>query len=637
MCSSSTAPPRDLNHLSRAILPITGHQPPGPTRVLDFTHSKSAKTDLPTAITFITTVRPYVEPYVEPLLWRGVSWVLGDAERPSDAVREVERWKEQETERERSVMQGLGPYIYHERQEPGSMMCGQHALNSLLQGNYFTPPDLAQIAHELDQLEQGVQDSRGGRSTNMDDTGYFSVQVLENALKNAFGLTLVRWRSEEMRPYQAVPDTQLAFVLNLEQHWFTLRRFGHPRRKGHWFNLNSFLESPEWVGSTYLGMVLQQAEREGYSVFVVRPLDPSNPEHMLPETEADLLAETLDAGDFGGQVQRISTTRTQPTSSSSNAIEVASSSATSGFENEDMQLQRALQASIAAGYGGGSIYDFPEEPPATSSTSVPRPSSLGLGYGGDTSRSSGPQSRRTPVPVADDPPSPQFDADDPVAASAVRARLRLEQMQREQAAAMQGLGGGYETVDLDPAIATRRKEAQDRVRRAREEEEEQIRQAMEESLKSHEQSASDEDLSQYGTPPTVPGGFGATGNRNYDDEDAQLQAALRASLETHATSGAPPVSVAPQRVPAPRAPTAAAPQAPSPRVPAPSASTSVPASRTALASSAPTTKPAEESEDEDEEEDEEEAPASKSPEVEVKAEVADPDELRRRRLARFGG
>ncbi|KAF8694405.1 Josephin protein, partial [Rhizoctonia solani] len=599
-------------------------------------------TDLPTAVAFITTVRPYVEPYVEPLLWRGVSWVLGDAERPSDAVREVDKWKEQEAERERSVMQGLGPYIYHERQEPGSMMCGQHALNSVLQGNYFTPPDLAQIAHELDQLEQGVQQSRDGRSTNMDDT----VQVLENALKNAFGLTLIRWRSEEMRPYQAVPDTQLAFVLNLEQHWFTIRRFGHPRRKGHWFNLNSFLESPEWVGNTYLGMVLQQAEREGYSVFVVRPLDSSNPEHMLPETEADLLAETLDPGDFEGQVQRISTTRTQPTSSSSNAIEVASSSATTGFENEDMELQRALQASIAAGYGGGSIYEFPDQPPATASASVPRSSSLGLGYGGDASRSSGPPSRRTPVPAADDPPSPQFDANDPVAASAARARLRLEQMQREQTAALQGLGGGYETVELDPAAAARRREAQDRVRRAREEEEEQVRRAMEESLRSHGQGAGDEDLSQYSTPPSMPGGFGATGSRNYDDEDEQLQAALKASLETHAASGAPPVSVAPQSVPAPRPPVPASVPAPAPAPAAPQppsaragASTGVLPPSTASTSSAPTTKPAENSEDEDEDEDEEEEeekPASKSPEVEAKAEVADPDEIRRRRLARFG-
>ncbi|KAJ1304886.1 hypothetical protein OPQ81_006020 [Rhizoctonia solani] len=521
-------------------------------------------------------------------------------------------------------MQGLRPYIYHERQEPGSMMCGQHALNSLLQGNYFTPPDLAQIAHELDQLEQGVQDSHGGRSTNMDDTGYFSVQVLENALKNAFSLTLVRWRSEEMRPYQAVPDTQLGFVLNLDQHWFTLRRFGHPRRNGHWFNLNSFLESPEWVGNTYLGMVLQQAEKEGYSVFVVRPLDSSNPEHMLPETEADLIAETLDAGDFEGQVQRITTRRTQP--GSSNATTGAgSSSLPTGFENEDMELQRALQASIAAGYGGGSIYEFSDEPAGSSSSSsrpsAPpvRASSLGLGYGGD----SGPPSRRTPIQILDDPPTPQFE-DDPVAASAARAKLRLEQMQREQAAALQGLGGGYETVELDPAAAARRREAQDRVRRAREEEEEQIRRAMEESLKTHEQREAD-DSPRYSTPPTVPGGFGISGNRNYDDEDAELQAALRASLETHAASNAAPAPTATSSAsaPVPRAPATGAIRAPGVPVP-----------------SVPVAKHAEDSEEEDEDEDEEgegeEAPAPSSPEVEAKAEVADPDEIRRRRLARFG-
>jgi hypothetical protein len=32
---------------------------------------------------------------------------------------------------------------------------------------------------------------------------------------------------------------------------------------GHWFNLNSFLQEPEWVSKTYLGMVLQQSEAEG--------------------------------------------------------------------------------------------------------------------------------------------------------------------------------------------------------------------------------------------------------------------------------------------------------------------------------------------------------------------------------------
>lgn len=58
-------------------------------------------------------------------------------------------------------------------------------------------------------------------------------------------------------------STQQAFVLNLNQHWFTLRRFGQPGGNGHWYNLNSSLDSPERIGKMYLGMVLQQAETEG--------------------------------------------------------------------------------------------------------------------------------------------------------------------------------------------------------------------------------------------------------------------------------------------------------------------------------------------------------------------------------------
>jgi hypothetical protein len=58
-------------------------------------------------------------------------------------------------------------------------------------------------------------------------------------------------------------STQLAFMLNLQQHWFTLRRFGSLNGQGVWFNLNSFLPSPEWVGGTYLGKVLERAEQDG--------------------------------------------------------------------------------------------------------------------------------------------------------------------------------------------------------------------------------------------------------------------------------------------------------------------------------------------------------------------------------------
>lgn len=71
-------------------------------------------------------------------------------------------------------------------------------------------------------------------------------------------------------------STQMAFILNSNLHWYTLRRFGRvspdPSLEadpgyGHWFNLNSSLKAPERVGKLYLGMVLHQAETEGSVTF----------------------------------------------------------------------------------------------------------------------------------------------------------------------------------------------------------------------------------------------------------------------------------------------------------------------------------------------------------------------------------
>jgi len=50
-------------------------------------------------------------------------------------------------------------YIYYEKQE--SSLCGQHALNALLIGPYFTPGDLAEIAAELDAKERELMLAAG--------------------------------------------------------------------------------------------------------------------------------------------------------------------------------------------------------------------------------------------------------------------------------------------------------------------------------------------------------------------------------------------------------------------------------------------------------------------------------------------
>ncbi|RIB27128.1 Machado-joseph disease protein MJD, partial [Gigaspora rosea] len=153
-------------------------------------------------------------------------------------------------------------------------LCAQHCINSLLQGEYFTAVDLSEIAKNLDQaehaaLQEGVEQVPTGlltenvsaqKSQNMDDSGFFSVQVLSHALK-VWNLELVPVGSEE-GPY----------ICNLREHWFTLRRFGGI--KSRWYNLDSLLNGPEWISQIYLGMLLNQLETEGYSIFVVRGILP---------------------------------------------------------------------------------------------------------------------------------------------------------------------------------------------------------------------------------------------------------------------------------------------------------------------------------------------------------------------------
>ncbi len=65
-------------------------------------------------------------------------------------------------------------------------LCAQHALNALLQGQYFSAVDLAEIARNIDNQYSTVllssesierQHMSASTSHNMDDTGYFSVQV----------------------------------------------------------------------------------------------------------------------------------------------------------------------------------------------------------------------------------------------------------------------------------------------------------------------------------------------------------------------------------------------------------------------------------------------------------------------------
>ncbi|KAK4703796.1 Ataxin-3, partial [Phenoliferia sp. Uapishka_3] len=153
------------------------------------------------------------------------------------------------------------------------MLCAQHALNNLLQSSLFTPQDLADIARQLDQLEADQLDGSGdGESHNYDDSGFFSIMVMEEALK-VLGLRLVRWKSEEMKGFHENPETPVVrkmqgFVLNHQLHWYTIRRFGPESR---WYNLDSCTPTPVWISPMLLGLTLREAEIRGYSILAVIP------------------------------------------------------------------------------------------------------------------------------------------------------------------------------------------------------------------------------------------------------------------------------------------------------------------------------------------------------------------------------
>ncbi|KAF9531669.1 Josephin-domain-containing protein [Crepidotus variabilis] len=423
-------------------------------------------------------------------------------------------------------LESLLPHIYHEKQQAGSMLCAQHALNN------FTAPDLSEIGRGLDDLEESYDDSNtGGTSTNMDDTGFFSVQVLDHAL-NVWGLTLARWRSEAMRPYQQHPENQLGFILNLEQHWFTLRRFGDANPdmdldegNGHWFNLNSFLKDPEWVSRTYLGMVLQQSEAEGYSVFVVTQSDPNAP-LALPRTQADMIASSLPEPRSSARAG-ISTTRVPQKYSSTDAT--GSQKPVDHFENEDYELQAALQASLMqAGSGPTSASSS-----SSSLSAIPPPILAGEGPNISPTRTT---TADPPVPYVPPPLIPSSrgglnlpgHADlDPVTASMERNRVLLQRMREQQEFAAREM---WQDAELTPEEQTAFEERRAQRQREEDDEAEQLKKAIEESEALSRQMEQE----QPSVPSTaLPKASASGSNRIYDDEDEELQAALRASLEEH--------------------------------------------------------------------------------------------------------
>ena len=115
---------------------------------------------------------------------------------------------------------------------------------------------------DTEQLRAFVAEESGNVSLD----GNFSITVLQEALR-VWGLACTPFASKtapEAAAARKAPVAQRGFLLNLDRHWYTIRRIGV-----EWWNFNSLLAAPEPVSDTYLGMLLEQLQVEGWSIFVI--------------------------------------------------------------------------------------------------------------------------------------------------------------------------------------------------------------------------------------------------------------------------------------------------------------------------------------------------------------------------------
>ena len=275
------------------------------------------------------------------------------------------------------------------------------------------------------------------------------------------------------------------------------------------------------------GIILTVYLFTGYSVFAVTQADPEAP-LALPRTLADEIASTLPEPTSSAASSSTSFQRTMTSASS----QVQHAPGQERFDEEDYELQAALQASLMTNPAMDVDEDEDvEEPPPLSRRTIPLPAS---------SQSQSP-SYSDIASGAHTPHAPALEEDeelDPVAASMARNQRLLEQMQREQAYAHREI---WSEADLNPEEAEALEQRREARRRQEEEEEEQLRRAIEESermareYESKQVKDGSEDDDEEMEPQPRGANLGSsshyTADRVYDDEDAELQAALKASLE----------------------------------------------------------------------------------------------------------
>ncbi len=186
--------------------------------------------------------------------------------------------------------------VYHEKQE-SDRLCGVHTINSLLQGPFFDPFQLSEIAINLDKMERSLYDPLYShkQSGNVDLDGNYNIQVLTSALKK-HNVDIVPLKNSEAVKFLKEDMDMEALIFNSSTHWYTIRKIDNI-----WFNLNSTNKTPEIISDFYLSAYIKGTEQIGYSNFLVKnmpkllPLDAIMYSNLQPLQRLVSIEEIVEA------------------------------------------------------------------------------------------------------------------------------------------------------------------------------------------------------------------------------------------------------------------------------------------------------------------------------------------------------
>lgn len=203
------------------------------------------------------------------------SWihVAFRGEMSDSGARELRLEKEAEAEKRATSFEVVGAdqegfpnfsrrYVYKEKQI--GKMCGQHALNALLQGPYERESVLEAKARHLESEYRRKIGSVGAASPFRDSGGNYSIEVLKEVLKDTHKLVLQSLDHPSMKQIRRAPRNADGFLLHKSNHWLAIRRV----HRTYWL-LDSTRKRPESLPDHLISDVISTLSSQGYRTFVV--------------------------------------------------------------------------------------------------------------------------------------------------------------------------------------------------------------------------------------------------------------------------------------------------------------------------------------------------------------------------------